>query len=235
MKNFGLQLHTLRKTITHENFAEILSQLRLFGYTGVELTDDHYGYTTDEMAKIISDSGLRVLGVHSSKMDMEYALKMGSEFIIYPYSEIKTDDDAVKLGQELCELSEKAVMSGLRLCFHNHNAEFQKGESGDYLFNLVMQNAGDLCEWEPDIGWLKFAGCDPFEFLRNYSGRFPLMHIRQLNEKNEFCLLKNGVIPIDDAIKIGNLLGCEHYIVEQPSETATLDDVEKCARYLKSL
>ena len=125
-------------------------------------------------------------------------------------------------------------MRGLRFCYHNHDSEFKKTDDGLYLFDIIAENAGDICEFEFDIGWIKFAGADPYEFMRSYAGRTPLLHLRQIKD-GEFCALAHGDIDLKSIISLGDRFGVEHYIVEFPSSVDALEDAENSAKFIKEL
>ena len=70
--------------------------------------------------------------------------------------------------------------AGLQLAYHNHNMEFTPlaGSSGYEI--LLRRTDPELVEFELDVGWVTAAGHDPLALLRDYPGRYRLMHVRDI-------------------------------------------------------
>ena len=238
MNIFSLQLHTLKNCIDCDNFFDTLLKLKEYGYSSVEACEN-YGLLAEEIREYAEKADIDICGYHINMLSdfhsqLDFAVELGCEFVVYPNAKVETVDDAVKLGCALRELSEKAIMRGLRFCYHNHDSEFKKTDDGLYLFDIIAENAGDICEFEFDIGWIKFAGADPYEFMRSYAGRTPLLHLRQIKD-GEFCALAHGDIDLKSIISLGDRFGVEHYIVEFPSSVDALEDAENSAKFIKEL
>jgi sugar phosphate isomerase/epimerase len=70
---------------------------------------------------------------------------------------------------------------GLRLGYHNHNAEFAplKG-GGTGLEILLKETSPDTVVFQLDTGWAAAAGVDPEKLLARHSRRFQLMHVKDI-------------------------------------------------------
>jgi len=69
---------------------------------------------------------------------------------------------------------------------------------------------------EMDLGWVIAAGKDPLVYFKNYPGRFPLWHLKDMNvaEKKSVEFGK-GSVDIITLLKHGKEAGMKYYFVEQ--------------------
>lgn len=131
------------------------------------------------------------------------------------------------LAQMLNTSGKRAKALGLKMCYHNHAFEFEPLTGGtlglDVLMNETDKSAVSL---ELDIFWTSVAGHDPVALLKKYSGRVPLLHLKdkaqglatQYNEKvppETFKEIGNGSIDIPVVLSTANSAGVRHYFVEQ--------------------
>lgn len=243
MKNFGLQMYALNKLYKDADIAERLNATKRLGYAAAELC----GFSdcpAKQVRKIADDTGIDIYAMHASvdgfsdSIDecLEYVNELGCQFIVYPYAAPETADNAAKLGEQLGKYAEKTAMAGLRFCYHNHGAEFKKTESGEYMYDIIMQNTSELTEIEFDVGWIKYGGADPYDFMRRYAGRVPLIHMRQLNSDNIFCGLNDaGTVDLKSIKVLGDRFGTEYYIAEFSPENITEKELKAGADYLRAL
>ncbi len=243
MNKFGLQNYSLNEICKDVGIIKRLEKAKELGYTGVELCGISE-ISAKELREVAASLGLDIYSMHigvndfDDRMDeyFEYINELGLQFAVFPYAQLNTADDAAKLGERLGEYAEKAAMNGLRFCYHNHADEFKKTDDNEYFFDIIMQNASDLLEIEFDVGWIKHAGADPYEMLRRYSGRVPLIHVRQLNDDNRFCGLDiAGKIDLPSVKALADRFGVEGYIAEFAPEDVTEKEIRKSADYLRAL
>ena len=241
MKSFALQMYSLDGKVNADNLKEVFSAIRKFGFNAVELYTD-YGLTAEKISEYANNAKLKIIGYHANAEEfddfdkiIEFVSKLGAEFLIYSYSNVKSVEDAVKLGKHLEILSVKTAMKGLRFCYHNHDTEFGKTEDEGYFFDTIVDNAGAICEFEFDIGWAKYAGADPYDLMRKYAGKMPLVHLRQLNSENKFIPLCDGEVDMPSVKSLGEIFGTEYYIAELEPDENWLDNISQTADYLKKL
>lgn len=89
-------------------------------------------------------------------------------------------DDWRHTAAELNAKGAALAREGLKLAYHNHNAEF--GRHGAKTgYDLLLENTDPDTVWfEMDVGWVAAAGVDPIPLLRAHPGRFRLMHVKDL-------------------------------------------------------
>jgi sugar phosphate isomerase/epimerase len=89
-------------------------------------------------------------------------------------------DDWRRTAAQLNSKGAALAREGLKLAYHNHNAEF--GRYGSKTgYDLLLENTDPDTVWfEMDVGWVAAAGIDPIPLLRAHRGRFRLMHVKDL-------------------------------------------------------
>ena len=141
----------------------------------------------------------------------------------------------------------------------HHIGKLPDGQIGlDYLYANVP---ADLLQTELDQCWVKYAGYEPVAYLEKYSGRSPVVHLKDFhvegkqegdpyaliglneNEKKantafEFRPLGKGVQDIPAIIAASKAAGSKWLVVEQDQPSMGKNPLE-CAQmsieYLKSL
>ena len=183
----ALQLYSVRDDV-QKDLASALRQVKEMGYDGVEFAG-LYGYSPDYIRGLLEGIGLVALSAHVPYREMmanpkgvleDYA-KIGCKFIAIPYlepdyrpgkpgfSEIITN--AKMLGQVAKDL-------GMTLLYHNHDFEFTKLD-GEYALDILYKEVpASLLETELDTCWVNVGGENPADYVRKYSGRAPVVHLK---------------------------------------------------------
>ena len=267
----ALQLYTVRDDMGAD-FLGTLSKVAELGYDGVEFAG-LFGYEPAQIKHWCDSLGLVPISAHVPLADMladvdkviaDYKA-VGCEYIVVPYvtEERRPGGELfLQMVEEIRAIGEKAKAAGLVLLYHNHDFEFAKlgnGQPGlDYLYENVP---ADLLQTELDQCWVKYAGYEPVAYLEKYSGRSPVVHLKDFhkegeqegdpyaligideNEKKantafEFRPLGKGVQDIPSIIAAAKAAGSKWLVVEQDQPSMGLTPIE-CAKasmeYLKSI
>ena len=124
-------------------------------------------------------------------------------------------------------LNDKAALlkaHGLRLSYHNHNPEFAPLVDGKTGLEYLLEHTDPaLVTFELDVGWVAAAGADPATFLKAHSGRFRLMHVKDIKagSKPNFALQMDpsnvgaGSVNWKAVLPGGLAAGVSHFYVEQ--------------------
>lgn len=220
----SIQMYTLRE-YTKNDFVGTLERVAEIGYKGVEFAG-FGGLTAGQLKGHLDRLGLAATGSHTSldllKSDLdqviEYNLEIGNPYIICPWNEYKNGkedfEETVKLFKAI---GEKCREKGLQFGYHNHEHEFVKlgDEYGlDFLYNNVDPQ---LLFAELDTFWVKYAGEDPIEYIKKYSGRCPLVHLKDMEDGEErfFAEVGNGIMDMKGIISAAKAAGTKWLIVEQ--------------------
>lgn len=108
--------------------------------------------------------------------------------------------NVLDLAERLNKTGEMLKESGIRLLYHNHNAEFLPVESGKSAYALLQQETDtEYVNFEFDSYWCADAGCDPLAEMQKLGNRMKLWHI------NDRGCRKAGFTPIYtmDSMELG--------------------------------
>jgi sugar phosphate isomerase/epimerase len=252
--NLGVQLYTVRNTIGKDPLA-VLHRIQEIGYKEIEAT-----YATLALVSpVLKQTSLRPVSVHihegifmgeGGKLDeaLGKAKSLGFKFAVVPYiaPEHRGGPEVFKaLAEKLNKFGEKAKANGMRLCYHNHAFEYENFDGKTGLEMLMSGTDKSLVGLELDIFWASVAGLNPVDVLKRYSGRVPLVHLKdkskdfgqtQYNEKvpkDTFKEVGNGSIDISSVLKAADAAGAEHYFVEQDQTSG--DPLDSLAVSFKNL
>ena len=184
----GVQLHSVRDAIS-EDFENTLIQIADMGFDGVEFAGRYGPYNEDPkgLKTFLQSIGLELSGAHISLKQLRgergdkhlrFFETLGVKLLIIPYDERANQPQHIDaLITELAETAERAKQRGMQLGYHNHSSEFEafgKGTFWDYL----AQNTSDDFVLQLDVGWVKFAGLDPIDYIKRYPQRTLTTHYK---------------------------------------------------------
>lgn len=231
IKNIGIQLYTVRKEMLAEPI-ETLKQLAALGIKEIESASDprkgaYYGLQPKEMKKICKDLGMTLRSGHVSldskwQQTMDNAAESGQEYLICSTlpSQGQTVDNYKKVSEMFNKAGEECKKLNIKFGYHNHGEEFQQ-ENGQVLYDILLDNTDSkLVHMEMDIGWVVAADKDPIQYFKNYSGRFPLWHLKDMNGTTSTEFGK-GTLDIVNLLKNRKLSGLKYFFVEQEEYTST--------------
>ncbi|SEM30582.1 Sugar phosphate isomerase/epimerase [Chitinophaga rupis] len=260
----GIQLYSIRDDMKKDP-SGTLKQLAGMGYKYVEhanyIDRKFYGYSATEFKKLLDGLGLLMPSGHTVmgkqhwdaakkdftdawKYTVEDAATVGQRYVISPwldeglrktYDDFKAYMDVFNKSGELCK------KSGMKFGYHNHDFEFSTKLNGQKLFDLILQNTDpSLVAQQLDIGNMYHAGGIALDIVKQYPGRFELMHVKdeikaakggEMGGAYESTVLGKGIIPVKQVIDLGKQSGgTKYFIIEQesyqdktPLESAKLD------------
>ena len=268
----AVQLYSVRGDM-EADFKGTLQKIKALGFDGVEFA----GLFENDPAQVnawCKEIGLNPISAHVPLADMladvdkviaDYKT-IGCEYIVVPYvtEERRPGGELfLQMVEEIRAIGEKCKAAGLTLLYHNHDFEFKKLESGEHGLDYLYSNVpADLLQTELDECWVKYSGLNPAEYLLKYSGRSPVVHLKDfhiegemegdpyaligLNEGEEkkssafeFRPLGHGVVDIAAIVEAAtNEVGSKWLVVEQdnPSMDKTpMECVAMSVEYLKSI
>ena len=183
----GLQLYSVREDL-EKDFEGTLRKVKALGYDAVEFAG-LFGHGAEEVRNLCKEIGLIPLSAHVPFVDMmndpDGVLKVyadiGCKFVVIPYLTEEYRPGQPKF-QEVIDgaklLGKKAKELGMQLCYHNHDFEFVK-LNGEYALDILYKEVpADILETEVDTCWVKVAGEDPGAYLRKYTGRAHIVHVK---------------------------------------------------------
>lgn len=151
---------------------------------------------------LIRESGLKVPAVHqyldAIEKDPEAAAAecgaFGTDTVVitgmYRFNYSKKAD-ILDLAARMNKVGSTLKESGIRVLYHNHNAEFLPVEPGVSAYHLLQRETDpEYVNFEFDSYWCADAGCDPLAEMQKLGERLKLWHI------NDRGCRKPGFTPI---------------------------------------
>lgn len=259
-KNIGIQLYTLRNQIG-KDAAGTLKQVAEAGYKQVEL----YGFpNVDAMVKGAKDAGL---AIHSAHFDwecvvspkdaamsdfaklLEKAKEIGLSHLVIPYladRDRKKLDDYKRVAANANQAAAMAKKAEIQLAYHNHNFEFEPKEGGKTGYDVFVSDFSEDMMFEIDVFWVKAAGVDPVELIKNLKGRVSQLHLKDLKEglalptfgglpEDAFQELGDGIIPMEPILVAAKDAGVVHCHVEQDQSPDAIASIRQSLKHLGTL
>jgi sugar phosphate isomerase/epimerase len=232
--NLGVELYTVRKIIGHDP-ANVLKAIQDIGYDEVEVTYS----MVEQIWQALKQTTLKAVSVHVDKdmlagdpTHLETVMKdlkdRGFEYVVLSFYQIAEGgiDSVKKAANVMNRAAERAKANGMTFCYHNHAHDLKPVEGTPALELLMRQTQKDLVFLEIDVFWVSVAGHDPVEILKKYSGRVPLLHLKDkaqgvpvaFNEnvrRDAFKEVGSGTINMPALLSAADAAGVRHYFVEQ--------------------
>jgi sugar phosphate isomerase/epimerase len=245
----GLQLYSVREDLARD-YAGTLKRVAAIGYREVEAAG-FYNHSASDVKQMMAEAGLHCVSAHYSLADLikstdatiAYAKAVGLEYVIcsapwsadparlekYPGGSWQgilhamTLDDWKWSADQFNQMGCKMQETGLKFGYHNHTMEFRK-EDGGTGYQVLLEDTDPRCvTLELDCGWAIAAGQDPAKMLRQYPGRFSLLHLKDLKpappatppDKRVSTEVGLGVVDFHALFEAAKVSGVRHYFIEQ--------------------
>lgn len=213
----AVQLYSVRDDM-EKDFYGTIKAMKELGYDGVEFAG-LFGEEPEKIKAFCEETGIVPISAHVPYYDMlenpeavlsDYA-KIGCKYVAVPYltEECRPGTDGFDATVEgIRKIGEAAKALGIQLLYHNHDFEFVKiGE--EYALDVLYSTIpADLLQTEIDTCWVNVAGVNPAEYIEKYSGRAPVVHLKDFK--------KSG----DNLGKLYDLIGIDEDEAEQEEEDA---------------
>lgn len=243
----GVQLYSFRNEML-KNPAETLKQIASLGITEIETARSqkghYYGLQPEEMKQVCEDLGMNLKSGHvhlddSWEKTMNEAVRSGQEYLICSSlpSKGQTVENYKKVAEAFNKAGEACKSLGLKFGYHNHDYEFDS-EGDKVLYDILLDYTdADLVHMELDLGWVITAGKNPLDYFKNYPGRFPLWHLKDMNlSKKESTEFGKGGLDIKAMLANKKSSGVRHIFIEQEEYASTpLESMRYNMNYLKNL
>ncbi len=260
-RDIGVQLYTVRDAMAKDP-AGTLAKVAQIGYTTVEGNygpDTFYGMDPKTFAALLKTNGLAIPSAHyrlgEDKTNgqapkgtilngwnkaVDDAAAIGLKYMVCAWlspTERGSLDHYKTLAGELNTAGEACKKAGIQLCYHNHDFEFEK--QGDvYPYDVLLDNSDkDLVKLEMDMYWVTKAGQDPVAIINKHPGRYPLWHLKDMDNtpKHFFTEVGNGTIDFKNIFKHANTAGLKYFFVEEDiCPGSPFDSIKMSYNYIKS-
>ena len=263
----AVQVYSVRDLASADLY-NTLKQIKEMGYDGVEFAG-LYNNKPEDIKAWCDELGLTPISAHVPYVDMikdpmgvisAYAT-IGCKYVVVPYltPEHRPDNPNFPFVVEFIGILGKAAKEfGIQLLYHNHDFEFMKID-GKYALDILYDTVpADLLQTELDTCWVNVGGEDPSDYIKKYSGRAPVVHLKDfVGEKSddmyeligiekkaptrpsgfEFRPLGLGVQNFPEILAASKDAGAKWVVVEQDQATIGLtpaESIKKSIDYLKS-
>lgn len=267
----GYQVYSAREDAQKDLFS-VLKTLAELGYDGVELAG-FYGHSAQDIRTMLDETGLVCISSHVAlalmdedifKVISDHVI-LGCKYIAVPFLGEECRPGSAGFAETIAKIyryGELCRKAGIQLLYHNHDFEFVtvSGQYGlDFLYSAVPQEI--LCA-QIDTCWVHYAGVNPCEYLAQYTGRCPVVHLKDYIGRKDgsqpYALLGKdgaddgsakadaqafrfkpvgyGVQDIPAVVEASLAAGAKWFIVEQDSpEHTPLEDAKLSRETLRPL
>ncbi len=259
-KAVGLQVYTLRDLIA-KDMEGTLKAVADLGYNYIELFDYkegmYFGKTVKEMQQFLKSIQLPAISSHiptgamvpnqkgTVLNDVERAVAdaktLGQEYLVCPHlaeSERKSIDDYKRIAQAFNKAGEVCKQYGIQFCYHNHDFEFFRLDGQIPMDVILAETSADLVKIELDIYWITKAGFSYADYFKRYPGRFPLWHVKDMEDSPEkaFAEVGSGVINWKEVFATAKQSGMKRFFVEQDKcKRPPLESIQMSREYLRGI
>ena len=194
----GLQLYSVREQLA-KDYEGTLLQVASAGYTEVEAAGFYQRSAADvkramDKAKLHCVSAHHPFGELHQQFDeiLSFHKELGVEYLICSSpgfqqppaadaasrTHVMTLEDWRWNAQQFNIMGEKTAAAGMRFGYHNHIHEFAAIDGVVPYMELLRITDPAKVTLELDCGWAVVAGVKPVDLLRDYPGRFSMLHVK---------------------------------------------------------
>ena len=252
----GVQMSTIKAAVAEFGVHEAIRRCASIGYRSVEVSQ--VAMTTDNidaMRRAAAEFGVAVTSMSATfdALSEDFAKAVGDcraldcshlRIGILPLPLLGDFEGALAFVDRAEEMAVRLRSEGVTLSYHNHHVELRKHD-GVTLLEHFRQRSSVLA-FQLDVHWLHRGGVDPVDYVRRFTGRTPLLHLkdyriapfRMPDDRStflaafhgliEFAEVGDGNLPIAACVDAGVAGGCEHFYVEQ-DDTYGRDPFESLA------
>ena len=187
----AVQLYSVRDEM-EKDFYGTIRKMKEIGYDGVEFAG-LFGQNPEEIKAFCDEIGIVPISAHVPYYDMlenpeavlaDY-VAIGCKYVVVPYltEECRPGTEGFAATVEgIRKIGEAAKALGIQLLYHNHDFEFVK-IGDDYALDVLYSTVpADLLKTEIDTCWVNVAGVNPAEYLEQYEGRSPVVHLKDFKK-----------------------------------------------------
>jgi len=247
LKDFGFISGIIGKELKAD-WKDALKNAASLGYTEIE-TGNYLGESAGEFLSFLRETGLKLVAggfeFKVSEEDLKKSLDLLTQLkvkiaVVYwpwytggPFSLA----DCRQSAERLNFLGKACKEKGLEFSWHNHDKEFIPMEEG-LPFDFLMKNTDpSLVKCELDIYWAAKGGADPVELMKKYSGRFNILHIKDMapGAAKDFECPGSGIIDFPAVFREADRQGIRHFMVERDNVPDGMACLKSAAEYLRNL
>ncbi len=240
----GLELYSVREALK-KDLEGTLRAVAKMGYQAVEFYAPYHEWTdaqAKQTRKLIDELGLHCYSTHNNAeffsaqnidRTRDLNLALGCRYVVLAWSDPKTNLDGWKtLADTLNAAADKLAPSGLKVGYHNHDAEW-KAVEGKRPMEVLAANTKPGIMLQLDVGTCVAAGADPVAWIRANPGRIRSIHCKDWSPDPNVeykTLFGEGKADWKGIFQAAESVGgVEYYLVEQEgSRYSELETAQRC-------
>jgi sugar phosphate isomerase/epimerase len=247
LNRIGIQLYTVRRDFQRD-VEGTLARVAEIGFKEVEFAGYPAG-VAPSLKAILDRLGLSAPSSHQGMQairadwgrTLDDAAALGQRYIVVPSigrEERQTLDGWKRVAALFNRAGEEARARRIQFGYHNHDFEFAPIEGTIGYDVLLAETDPQLVAMELDLYWMTRGGKDPVEYFAKHPGRFPLLHVKDMDATPErgFADVGKGTIDFRRIFARAKQAGVKHYFYEQDlTPGPPLDSARASYDYLKAL
>ena len=246
----GLELYSVRDELKKDPEGTVRAVAKM-GYQCVEFYGPYFEWTeaqAKQMRKVLDELGIHCYSTHNDEVNFsdtkidharELNLIIGSKYMVQAWSDPKPNLDGWKgLADRLNSAADKLAPSGLKVGYHNHDAEW-KPIDGKRPIEIIASNTAPAIMLQLDVGTCLEAGADPVSWIQANPGRIRSIHCKDWSPDSNVgykTLFGEGKADWKAIFRAAeNTGGVEYYLVEQEgSRYPELETAKRCLEAFRS-
>jgi sugar phosphate isomerase/epimerase len=222
-----------------------------------------FGKSSKAIAEAFKAHGLNVVSMHTDLDTLQNnmselaaaAHEVGAKYVVLPAipeDHRKTVDDYKKTAEAFNKIGAEANKNGIRFAYHNHGYGLQL-MNGVLPLDIILNGTDPkLVFLEMDLYWTTAGGANPIELLKKHSGRYKMMHVKDMKEKVHFSgdggdasqwialfpymsSAGDGILDLNNILKVAKENGMDHFFVEQDMVLHPEIALKRSYNYIKSI
>jgi sugar phosphate isomerase/epimerase len=239
-----MQLYTVRSSM-RDDFEGTIERVAAIGYDEVEFAG-YFGRSPQQIRTILDDTGLSAPSTHTPLEILEtewdevvdMAATAGHQYLVVasiaPANRTSLDGYR-RMAERFNRVGERAQAAGLTFGYHNHAFEFEPLE-GRVPWDVFLEETDPaLVKIELDLYWITRAGGDPFAYLRDGTGRYHLVHVKDMAADQSMADVGAGTIDFPALFALSEVAGIRHYIVEHDNPGDAFASLSASYEYLSGM
>ncbi|MYV54282.1 sugar phosphate isomerase/epimerase [Streptomyces sp. SID3212] len=240
----GMHLYTMRTPLATD-FKGTLERLARIGYATVGVSGRH-GYSAADIRRMLDETRLKAVLEHVGygtvagsglPQAIEDVRTLGGRWVVVPSlpAELHSPAGYREAARQLNKAGLLARESGLKVLFHNHDADHVVVD-GENLYGILLRETDpDLVGFELDLYWAAKGGDDPGRLFVEHRNRFPALHVKDMAPNGGFEDVGSGVLDFPAMFDTARSGGVKQWLVEHDSPPDPFVSARNSYRYLSRL
>ncbi len=200
----------------------------------------------DNFTELPRDEAMRVYrargGVENLSENVRHsldgALALGQKYLNLPMigpEDFQTLDQVKRNIERLVEAGEICARQGVLFGYHNHAWELAPID-GVIPYDLMLSETDEnVVAFQLDTYWIVKGGGDLSDYLTRHAGRFPSVHLKDIDAAGEFEDVGHGEIDFPAFVRQALAQGTRHFFVERDNPPDPEQAVQRSFAYLKTM